>query len=624
MRLGVASLLLYCLLSAYAVAETEVPKPDPAELPDTADPADPDDPAATAENSRSGDRPEVVIDPGGVGPDALKSINGAVEAITRLAEDQDGGEVTRLRRRARDATLSALQTEGYFSPKVTLEVGEDIGGETWDITIEPRERTTVHSVDIDFQGHITEPEFAPRLIGLREGWELAPGMPFINKTWHDAKADLLDDVSHKDFYFARFSSTQATVMAEDAQANLAVNVDSGPRVRLGELNTVGLRRVPQKLIDRYIQYTPGEAYDQDKLDEWQQALQSTSFFRGAFVTLQDEEADQTVLPNGDVQLPVKVQVSEGPARTASASLGVDSDHGVRVEGIYRQNVVFGQPVWIETGVGLDKNRQRAFFDVHLPPTRSGYKDSVGVLANHSDIEGLDNTRFGLGWKRKQERKAAGDSRVEYETQLGVVAAYDKTRISGAEGYSVPTLVGTWQWLRRDVDKKYDPREGNLVDVGLGAGLTMDKQEPFYRAGLRAQQWWPIGPDDVLTLRGEVGKVWSNTERLPADFGYRTGGARSIRGYRYESIGIERGDAIIGAPAMVVASVEYTHYFTPQYGMNVFVDVGDAAASFGQIKPHWGYGVGAAVRTPAGPFFVDVAWGQSDKRLRLHFSLGIAF
>ncbi|NYT66634.1 BamA/TamA family outer membrane protein [Alcaligenaceae bacterium] len=617
MPLGVAGRLLVLGFSTYAAIATATPVVEPSNAIAGEDTAQQSTPQATS-------RPEVIIDPGGVPPKALEAINGAVEAITRLAEDQDGGEVTRLRRRARLATMTALETQGYFSPKVTLEVGEDIGGETWDIIIEPNERTHINSVDIQFSGTITQPEFAPRLIGLRKSWPLVRDMPFINSTWHDAKTSLLDEVTRKDFYFARYRSTQATILADEAIADLAVSVDSGPRVRLGEMTVEGLRRVPEKLIDKYIQYTPGDPYDQDQLDEWQQALQSTSFFRGAFVTLNADEASKVVLPNGDVELPVRVKVSEAPARTASASLGVDSDHGVRVEGIYSQNVVWGQPVAIETGVGLDKKRQRAFFDVHLPPTTKGYKDSFGVLANHSDIEGLDNTRYGVGWKRKQERKAAGDSRVEYETQWGLVAAHDKTRIEGAESYRVPTLVGTWQWLRRDVDSKYDPREGFLLDLGLGAGVTLDRGEPFYRAGLRAQTWWPIGKYDVLTLRGEVGKVWSDTERLPADFGYRTGGARSIRGYRYQSIGRPRGDAVIGAPALAVASVEYTHYFTSQYGMNVFVDVGDAADSFGQMKLHWGYGVGAAVRTPAGPFFVDLAWGQQDKRLRMHFSLGIAF
>ncbi|HWK72473.1 MAG TPA: BamA/TamA family outer membrane protein [Burkholderiaceae bacterium] len=568
--------------------------------------------------------PEVIIDPGGIPPEALQSINSAVQAITRLAEDQDGGEVSRLRRRAHDATISALQTQGYYAPTVTLEVSEGLDGEAWDITIEPGELTHVSSVKLGFTGQIERPEFAARVQSLKEQWPLTQGMPFVNEAWSRAKAGLLDDVSRKDFYFARLASTQATVNAEEAVADLSIQVESGPRVTMGEVTVIGLKRVPASLIDRYVRYTPGDPYDQDLLDEWQQALQSTSFFRGAFVTLDQDESARKTLPDGEVELPVRVQVSEAPARRVTTSLGVDSDHGVRVEGLYRQNVVFGQPVWIETGAGVDKDRQRAFFDVHLPPTTSGYKDSVGVLYEHSDIEGLDNTRAGLGWKRRQERKAAGDSRVEYETQWGLIAAHDKTRISGAPGFEVPTLVGTWQWLRRDVDKKYDPREGNLIDFGLGAGVTLDKGERFYRSSLRVQKWWPVGRRDVLTVRGEVGKVWSKTDRLPQDFGYRTGGARSIRGYRYQSIGLHRGDAVIGAPALAVGSVEYTHYFTEQLGMNFFVDAGDAAASFGQMKMSLGYGVGMAFRTPAGPFFVDLAYGQRDKRLRLHFSLGIAF
>src|SRR5690606_5433127 len=108
-------------------------------------------------------KPEVVIDPGGVSPAALQSINGAIEAITRLAEDQDGSEVSRLRRRARDATLSALQTQGYFDPKVTLEVGEDIRGETWDIIIEPGDISMVDDVQLGFSGQITRPEFTGRV-----------------------------------------------------------------------------------------------------------------------------------------------------------------------------------------------------------------------------------------------------------------------------------------------------------------------------------------------------------------------------------------------------------------------------------------------------------------------------
>lgn len=204
--------------------------------------------------------PTVIIDPGGVPPAALKSINQAVEAITRLAIDQDGGEVSRLRRRAHQATLSALETQGYFSPVVTLEVGKDVGGETWDIIIEPGERTVVHNVDIQFSGRITDAAFADRMHTLREEWSLKPEMPFINSDWSTAKEQLLYDVSRKDFYFARYASTRAAIRADDAQADLSVAVKSGPPVQMGKLRVEGLKRVPRKLVERYVQYEEGEGY----------------------------------------------------------------------------------------------------------------------------------------------------------------------------------------------------------------------------------------------------------------------------------------------------------------------------------------------------------------------------
>lgn len=594
--------------------------------------------------------PEVIIDPGGAPPKVLQSITDAVGAITRLTEDQDVREVSRLRRRAWEAAQAALQTQGYFGATVTLDVspGAANGGEFWDITIDVGERARVRQLGLRFDGALAGDAYASRRQALRDDWLLKQGMPFINDDWNRAKTELLDEASRRDFYYARYAHTRAAVDPEAAKADLDVELDSGPPVRLGELQIVGLKRVPESLIRRYVKYGPGEAYDQTRLEDWQQALQSTTFFRGAFVTLNDgtaplqetnaasadpqkgtaapAAAPEPVRPTGTdpVTLPVRVQVTEGPARYASGSLGVDSDHGVRVEGLYRQNVVFGLPVWIETGAGVDKNRQRAFFDVHLPPGMDGNQDSFGVLYDHSDIEGLETSRAGLGWKRSQTRKAAGDSRVEYEVRWGGLVAYDKTRISGDSRYEVPSWAATWQWLRRDVDSKYNPREGNLIEFGLGVGTTLDDGKEFHRSSLRAQQWWPIGERDVLTVRGEIGKVWSQTNRLPQDFSWRTGGSRSIRGYRYQSIGLERGDAVMGAPVLGVASIEYTHYFTDVLGANLFIDAGDAAESFGQFDWHLGYGAGLAVRTPAGPFFVDLAWAQKDRRLRLQFSLGIAF
>ena len=625
-------------------------------------------------------KPEIIIDPGGVNPQALQVITSSVNVIADQAQDQDGGEADRLRRRARDATEAALATQGYFSAKVDLEVGEAVGTETWDITIEPGERSTIGSVQLDFEGRITRPEYAERVESLRKGWLLPEGRPFINADWNRAKTQLLDAVESRDFMLARMTSSAADVNAEAARVALRVTINSGPQVHLGELRTSGLERVPDTLIGRYIRYRPGARYNQDQLSEWQQDLQSTAFFRGAFVTVQqpgqsfsdspsiiesddeqasarpalkagslkkddgitvgatdptqpqgdsrvssgtDSEPAPEVDPDGEITLPVNVRVVESLPKRFSAAIGVDSDAGVRVETQYRQNVVLGQPVTLETGLGVDRLRQRVFADVYLPPTEKGYRDSVGVLADRSDIQGLRQTRYAVGANRLIQRDGAG--RVEYETRLGVLGAYDQIDISGDDKFNLPTLTTTAQWLRRDVDSKYNPREGNLIAFGAGLGATLDKGEPFTRLSARGQKWWPIGERDVLTMRAEIGQVWANDRvRVPDDFGFRTGGARTIRGYKYLGIGERRGNAIVGAPSMAVASIEYDRYFTETFGMGFFVDAGDAASSFGAMDWKVGAGVGARVRTPAGPLFLDVAHGFQDGGVRLHFSLGIAF
>ncbi|WP_459615742.1 autotransporter assembly complex protein TamA [Bordetella sp. 2513F-2] len=614
--------------------------------------------------------PEVVIDPGGAPPAALQAITEAVAAITRLAADQDGGEINRLRRRARDAALAALATQGYFTPTVTLTPGTDVGGETWDIVIQTGPRAEVESVELDFTGRVARPEYAERVAAWRRDWALAPGKPFINADWNKAKSELLQAVSDRDFLLARLTASAAQVDAERARVRLSVSIDSGPLVRMGERKVQGLERVPESLIDRYVRYTPGSVYSQQKLDDWQQSLQTTAFFRGAFVSLDPSvldtpaESPQPPAPQpgdaarppgssgmaaaepagdprvsgapgvsgaprpdsqGEVTLPVEVRVVEAPPKRAAVSLGVDDEAGVRLESIYRQNVVFGLPVTMETGFGVDRLRQRAFLDFNLPPDERGYKDSYGVLADRSDIQGLEVTRYALGATRLQQRKGAGGSRVEYETRWGALLAHDHVRIDGGDSYDLPTATLTAEWLRRDVDNKYDPREGNLIAVGGGLGVALDTGKPFTRAQLRAQKWWPVGERDVLTVRGEVGRIWSSeATRIPDDFGFRTGGARTIRGYRYRSLGLEKDDAVVGAPTLAVASIEYDHYFDERWGMGVFVDAGDAATSFGEMDVALGYGVGARVRTPAGPLFLDLAYGQRERDLRLHFSLGIAF
>lgn len=572
-------------------------------------------------------KPEVVIDPSGLEPEVIAAVQKGVAAVVRQADDQDGGEAARIRRKGHDAVVSSLATQGYFAPNVTLEVGEDVGGETWDISIEAGKRAKVNSVNNVFMGRITDEEFAERIKSLRASWGLPVGELFINERWSKSKASLLDKTQEKDFFLARLVRSQAVVNPETAQVDTITLIDSGPSVTLGEVEVIGLKRVPRSLIDRYIKYEPGIRYDEAMLDEWQTKLQSTNFFRGVFINLKTPPGEE-IFQQKTAQLPLTVKVTEGPARTVTASLSADDSVGLRGEAIYRQQVVWGLPVTMETGVGADFKSQRAYLDFYLPPNENGSVDSFGMMARHSDIQNEEVYRYGMGWRRKREFKLDPNSRVEYENGWALMANFDSVKRRGDlehPKFQLPSLVATYDILRRDVDDKYDPRSGNLLAFGVGVGQNLKQNRTFSRAAARAQVWFPIKKRDVFTLRAEVGKVWAADDTIiPDDFGYRTGGARTIRGYSYYGIGERSGKSIIGTRALVVGSAEYMHYFNDMFGMGVFVDVGDAAPSFSEMDMKMGYGVGALIKTPAGPLNLDIAYGQKDRKIRLHFSLGIAF
>jgi translocation and assembly module TamA len=63
---------------------------------------------------------------------------------------------------------------------------------------------------------------------------------------------------------------------------------------------------------------------------------------------------------------------------------------------------------------------------------------------------------------------------------------------------------------------------------------------------------------------------------------------------------------------------------PQFWGAMFVDAGQAANNFSDLRPVVGAGVGLRWRSPVGPLKLDWAYGEAVRRSRLHFSVGISF
>jgi translocation and assembly module TamA len=76
--------------------------------------------------------------------------------------------------------------------------------------------------------------------------------------------------------------------------------------------------------------------------------------------------------------------------------------------------------------------------------------------------------------------------------------------------------------------------------------------------------------------------------------------------------------------MATGTIEYNHWFTREWGAAIFTDIGDAADTVRRLDLNIGYGGGIRWRSPVGPLALDLARAHDDGKLRMHFSIAVAF
>jgi len=512
-----------------------------------------------------------------------------------------------------------LATEAYFSPRVDLHPAAD----GLRIVVVPGPRTTVATVEIGFRGHLSTAEQAERRAALRAAWSLPPGAAFRSPDWVAAKQALLAAATETDYVAARLVASRAEVDPETAAAHLELTLDSGAAARFGPLTVDGLKRYDRTLVAGLAPFAPGEPYRRAALLDFQSRLQNTPWFHSVAVE---------AAPEGSADIPVHVTLAEAPAKRIGLGAGISTNTGARGEANFRHHDFLGRAWDFGAGLRLEQKRQTLFASLDLLPDAQGYRLGFGGRIETNDIQGLATTRQVLGATRSR-------TKGRIETRLGLEWQREEHRPDEALAATDHALTLDWHWIRRAVDDLLDPRRGNVVELRLGgASRHLLSDRNFLRTQLRVQQWWPVGwlgPRDVFSLRGELGYTAAGSRfGIPQDYLFRTGGAQSVRGHAYQSLGVREGSAVVGGRALAIASAEYTHWLHGKenaagpWGIAAFVDAGDAADDWRTLDPAVGIGAGVRWKSPAGPLALDLAHGLAREgraaQWQLHFSLMVAF
>jgi translocation and assembly module TamA len=525
---------------------------------------------------------------------------------------------SRLVRRAQAEIPDLLSTEGYFGAKVVLDIPGKDGKPV--LVVDPGPRATVRDVNIEFRGDVAlprEPQLG-RVRQMRTGWTLSAGMPFRAAAWEDAKAALLAELSDRDYASAQLLDSSASVDVDKASVQLTIVMDSGPRYTFGAMKITGLQRYDELLVKRYATFSLGQPYRRDLLLSFQNALQNLPQFESVIVTL---DTAATTGKDGTQQdslaAPVKVQVVEAQSRRISLGVGYGSNNGVRNEANY-QSYNFLNRAWKwDSAVAVEQNRQTISAGLETPPNPLGYHLTWKASGEKTQIQDLETVSDKFGVTRSR-------SLYGIDTGIGLHWQQERRLPQGGIRQTDQALVLDWGWKRSTVDNPLFPLAGSLTEVRVGgASKSVFSDQDFVRSFLRHQLWLSRG-SDVVTLRVEGGYTASVSRLgIPQEYLFRVGGTQTVRGFAYQSLGVQEGNAIVGGRSMATASVEYTHWWGT-WGGALFCDTGSAADVAADLKLSTGYGAGLRWHSPVGPLALDLAQGRGQPRAMLHFAIAVAF
>ena len=542
------------------------------------------------------------------------------------ADSIEGAELERLMRAAPAQARELLETEGYFNAQVTLPptTNGDDGLPLVRVIVEPGPRATIGAVTLDAVGELQQPSAASELASLRDRWPLAVGQPFRQPAWTDAKNLTLARLRAEGYAAATWQRTHARVDAATRRVELAMVIDSGPLFRIGAMRVEGLQRYDETAITRLATFGRGEPYSEKLLLDYQERIQKLGLFEGATVELDADPANAQAAT-------VIVRVKEQTQHVATIGIGYSANTGPRVSLEHTNRSIFGTR-WIAHNkfqVGPEQQAWEGELTSH--PLDGLYRNLVSGSATRL----RNDDQILLGWNARVGR-TQDTPRIErlYFAELTHARVDSDTLTSDANA-----LSANYHWVYRDIDNVLLPTRGLTTSLQAGVGYgrgtlavlgepVHETQGPFTRLYARLTWYKPFGNAWYGTARVEAGQVFTrDTFTVPDTMLFRAGGDDSVRGYGYRTLAPDINGVTVSARSLFTTSLEIARPISPRYPAYwwaAFVDAGNAADRFAELRPAVGVGVGLRWRSPVGPLRVDLAYGEQVRRFRMHFSVGIAF
>jgi outer membrane protein assembly complex protein YaeT len=470
----------------------------------------------------------------------------------------------------------------------------------------------------------------------------------LNKADFDQSRERLLTRLHNATY-ARATVVPNTVV--DTEAHTAVvtyELRPGAQTTFGQITIEGEDLVKERAIRRQLRVQQGDPFKAEELQESVDAIYNLRMFQAV--------TPRVLNPNEQgAPMDVEISVRERKPRSVQLGFGFSTVEQFRGEVQWTHRNIWQEANQLSLtakGSSIQQAAEARFLMPYFLTRRTSFSQTVFARNEpriDDDLLGLGDTFFGI----QDTTPGYGLFSVGGETR--VARQFTRTW-SGAGGIELsrnqfsdvdPELIGTgiaddntlfiqFAELKWDTsDSLLNPTRGVVIRGELDHSNTaLISDTSFFKLLLEARHYYPLGEKLILATRVSVGDIepYGDSETIPGNVRFLTGGPGSIRGYAPNRVGpLDSKGRPLGGNSLLLGSVELRFPITGELGGVIFVDAGNVYSdSFGYDLGDLRFGVGPGIRynTPIGPFRLDFGIAlnprSGDSFGRLDFSIGQAF
>lgn len=511
---------------------------------------------------------------------------------------------TPLVREIKEQTQQAVKVFGYYNPKISISRERTATGIDLDVNVDLGTVTRINNVVVTVHGQAKDDNEFIQQVNLDS---LKPGQSLLHSDYEALKNAISSALLELGYFDANWEKSELLINKERNSADVTLIINSHARYRYGDI-VIDNSLAAAKYIRSMNTLKSGEFYKTSEVSEFNLALADTPYFRSVRVYPDLANKHNNIVP-------INVDVLAKPNNSYEVGGGASTDQGAKVRFKWTKPWLTSDGHYLETNIEATQIEQQARFTYTVPvddPNDDVWRYAVGYLNDENKFSKKYTTQLQRQWltqdkwvrtafiKHESERYRIGEENFQSDMYLpGISYARKRSR-----GGTTPYWGDQW-----------------LFSIEM-ASESLYSSTDLVKAQLQHQLIRTYFDKHMLLTRLNLGAIYTDDiDEVPVSMRFFAGGDKSIRGYKYESIGPRIDDEVVGGQYLATGTLEYNYRFLPSWRAALFVDGGTATNDFkDEIKI--GAGIGLRWLTPIGPIRIDHAWQVTSDHNHTRLSITI--